>query len=1294
MARLSYRYLSFLLVGWLFWVSSPSSLQAQAQVFELNIGEATANTGDTVCIPLRVRDAKNMVALQFSLAWDASSIQFNRIQNSVFPDLFHFSPEPGRLNFNWIDSQLDLNTLSDDTSLVEVCFVAIGDPGTHSDIYIQDDQTVSEVVIEIQASIIIPFISISGAIHIAQAPSDLDISADLAPINCDNGGIGAIYTQVSGGMPPYQADWTGPDGFSASSFHITDLYKEGNYYLRITDAAGDQRLATFQLFRSLPPVRFANTTVIHPSCDGSADGSINFAFFDGVTGPYEVLWSSGQTTPSIKNLRAGVYTISISDAGGCSYAETIFLEANGQLAARYEAQLTAPNCNLSNGQIRVTMAGPGPYEYAWSTGQDTAIIDNLNAGRYVVTITEPATGCSIVEHLILNDEAVAEDAISVAVDCSPLGNGAAIYAETADQVALKEFRWSTGVTNITTGADTLFNVPPGKYDLVVTDLSTNCQWYSDTIRVDCSNANDTPCSPFFYASNEEKSENIYMVISVQQLAPGLSGQLSLRWDPNRLYFQSAIPNPASAEALNLELSGNQYTEHGLFTFSFNYGELEEVSDFDTLFILELSANLGFNRVTDLVEFSDLPSHSILYEMSSLNPISWAAKHGTVYTIDGFDNGFRMKGLCLLDPSCDVDDGAIRLLHQNSPPDGFRFFWIGPDGYFQEGTLIENLAPGNYHLIAQNGQEGYYRARFTLSRQEPQIANATIHPVSCYGEPTGGIFTYPLGGAGAPYTFDWSDDNLDGLQNPQNLLAGTYTLTISDALGCSQTENFTVLQPDSLQIILEALTCANDLVNGSIDIHVEGGVLFYEYLWDNGETLQDIEDLSAGTYAVTVTDGQGCTQSESFILDQGIADISLDTLVCKAGERPLFVTAPNALSYQWHPANLLSCSDCPNPIATFTESTTFEVTVTENGGCEDFATIQIDVNDCVWPGDTDTNGIVNHYDLLNIGLGFGSMGPQRPNTSTTWLAQAGFDWPEFTPNSLVNYKHPDADGSGEIGLMDVEAINSNWGEERFLMGEDLDRGMLGLPWAASAIVPPFYVLPDTFYANEQVALPLILGTATHVAENIYGIAFSIHYDPSVIVPGSAILTFMPSWIGIVDENILTVQKDFHAEGRLDAAIVRTDGQDISGFGPIAILNITIEDDIFLLEELSGGRRAGQLDTYFSINGVLAINAREEQIEISTESTQSVILENVSGIGPALDKRVSIFPSPAHDYVQIRTEELLLEQIEMIDLTGRRIRQWTTNGHEKQLELQDLPAGIYTLAIHTNQGPVLKRLPIVH
>ena len=160
---------------------------------------------------------------------------------------------------------------------------------------------------------------------------------------------------------------------------------------------------------------------------------------------------------------------------------------------------------------------------------------------------------------------------------------------------------------------------------------------------------------------------------------------------------------------------------------------------------------------------------------------------------------------------------------------------------------------------------------------PQLVSSSIssdfngYNISCYGYNDGSIDLSTIGGS-PPYIYSW--DNGSGSEDLDSLVAGSYSVIITDTNGCSVIETIALTEPTQLQTTISVSTdyngydiSCNDFNDGAINLSVSGSVPAYTYLWNNGDTTQTISGLSAGIYSVDVTDSISCTASTYITLSE-------------------------------------------------------------------------------------------------------------------------------------------------------------------------------------------------------------------------------------------------------------------------------------------------------------------------------------------------------------------------------------------------------------------------------------------
>ena len=280
-----------------------------------------------------------------------------------------------------------------------------------------------------------------------------------------NASNGSATLTASGGSAPYTYGWiTTPAQISPTASGLM----AGTYSVLVGDASGCS--ATYTV--AVPLV--VNTFSVTPAqtnvkCFGSNNGSAN-ATPSGGAAPYSYAWSTtpAQTTPSISNISAGNYSVTITDANGCTKTATFIIMQPAALTTTTSV-VNNTKCHLSSDGNAATnpSGGTAPYIYGWTpTGQNTQTASGLMAGTYSAVVTD-SSGCIVSSPVIITQPTAISLTQTVANASCGVSNGSASVSATGGTGAYT-YLWLTSPVQIT---PTVSNLASGIYTVLVTDAN-------------------------------------------------------------------------------------------------------------------------------------------------------------------------------------------------------------------------------------------------------------------------------------------------------------------------------------------------------------------------------------------------------------------------------------------------------------------------------------------------------------------------------------------------------------------------------------------------------------------------------------------------------------------------------------------------------------------------------------------------------------------------------------------------------------------------------------------------------
>ncbi|MEO8589020.1 MAG: choice-of-anchor L domain-containing protein [Flavobacteriales bacterium] len=732
--------------------------------------------------------------------------------------------------------------------------------------------------------------STMSSVTITEPSATLAIIGVILPATCGGSANGAVNATVSGGTTPYTIAWSGPGGFSANSEDISNV-SAGVYTLGVTDALG---CSTSQTFNVNQPGMFnisgivSNHNGFGASCITTSDGAIDQTISGG-TSPYTHAWTGPggfiANTVDVNGLPLGTYTYAITDANGCSFTASYTITAPSAITPVLSSASVNGGWNIgcngnSTGSIAVsTSGGVTPYAFTWNGpggfSASTASISSLEAGNYALLVTD-ANSCSTTVSIDLTEPAVLSavgDVLSN-VDCFGNNDGSA-SALASGGTAPYGYSWNTSPVQTN---DTAFGLTASTWTCTIMDTN-GCQTTADAIV-------DAPASPLSVAVTG--FTNVLCFGDTQgtadALASGGTAPYAYSWNsapsqsgasatdlPQGSYTVTASDAHGCTASDDVSIGGPQF---GLFGFFEQVTNVHCFGDNDGEATINVSG--GSNSYT--ITWNTQPPINGptatglapgLYTVSVLDNNGCDTEKFYSLTITGPQSPLQLS-LAVTPISCPgANDGAVDLTMTGGAAP-YTHTWSGSVG---GSTGLEDLVALDadiYSLHAYDVRGCVIDTAFTLAEPTPVIIAGNVTTADCQGTASGAV-DLGISGGSAPYTYAWIGPNgfIASSEDIDQLIAGSYDVSVSDAHGCIQNTSFDVSQPGSLQVTSTpsafnggaAVSC-DQASDGAIALDVTGGTVPYTFAWSGpnsfSSTAEDLSGLAAGAYNVITTDANGCS----------------------------------------------------------------------------------------------------------------------------------------------------------------------------------------------------------------------------------------------------------------------------------------------------------------------------------------------------------------------------------------------------------------------------------------------------
>ena len=628
--------------------------------------------------------------------------------------------------------------------------------------------------------------------------SGFDVSASNIDVSCYGDSDARAFSFPSGGTAPYTYSW---NTSPVQTTQNSSGLSAGTYTVTVTDFNGCVQMASVTVTQ---PTTITNTM---PHTDatsiGGTDGTATANPLGGTPG-YTYTWVPGsQTNQTATNLSAGVYYVTIEDSKACNKLDSVQINqppCNNFMLGVNTSDISCFGANDGSAYIVIAQGTP-PYSITWSSGEtNVTSVSGLSSGNYTVTVTD-ASNCTTFESFNITEPTeLSIGLVATNITCYGANDGT-IDLTVSGGTFPYTFEWLLGTRPIATSED-IIDLPPGTYSVTVTD------------------ANGCSVSGSIGVTQPTK-------------ITGTSVSTDITCNGNADGTIDATITGGTAPYTYLWTGPGGYTASVQDLTSLNYGLYElQVTDINGCHLSPLIQ--AFINEPDVVEI-------VTYTV----PCPIPGTTSVVVTVDSIQGG-------------------------NSSD--YQVSFDGGSTYQALGNYSATLSINNSYNIMAMDQDGCTTPLPTSILIDPAVTinNVTFDPCVAPATTDIPVTVTVLGGDSGPYQIssdNGSTFNTAGVYTINLPVGNSYNIVAEDGKTCmSVAWPIVIPSPfDGSAIMTAEETCAG-AYDGSIDLTVSGGTTPYGFSWTGpfGFTAatEDLSGLTAGTYDVTVTDNNGCTQNHS------------------------------------------------------------------------------------------------------------------------------------------------------------------------------------------------------------------------------------------------------------------------------------------------------------------------------------------------------------------------------------------------------------------------------------------------
>ncbi len=730
---------------------------------------------------------------------------------------------------------------------------ATGGTEPYSYLWINSDTTATADSLE-AGTVLVTIVDAAGCVFVAEGqvnqPLEINIMTGFTNETTAGANDGTATAMAGGGTPPYTYDWQDLPG-SNDPANRSGL-APGQYTVVVTDANGCTGEATVTI--GTGQIDCSSLTSIMSTvgltCNDSGDG-IAAIVVTGGTPPYEYLWSNGDMGVTANNLPGGLVEVTVTDAQGCVLVNEVEVPAPDPI----EINIVVTNetvAGFNDGPATATASGgTPPYSYDWGPQGMGAMVTDLPPGTYVVEVVD-ASGCRGLTTATIEPGLICTIAATfdlVTVSCTGEQDGTATATAVGGE-APYIYNWGNGDTG-----PTATNLPPGPVMVTISD-NASCVFITEVLIEE-----PLPLELMLSSTDETVLGNNDGTATAT--ASGGTPPYSYDWGAAGMGATVSDLAPGTYSVTVTDDRGCQLTAQ----VTIEPGDPDcsaLVLSFEDTQVLCAGEDNG--TATAVIEGGTAP---YTYDWSNGGMTSTITDGAGTYTVIINDAvGCESQGtVTILEPpvlllnvvGLDGECGSLGTVvaSVNGGVEPYAYAWsTGADT-----EAISGLTPGTYSVTVTDANGCVQSGAAAVTVEDSGIdMEVAVSDVTCFGQTDGSIQLGITRGV-PPFEVEWSNGATG--TSLSNLAPGTYTVQVTDAIGCVYLRSIVVESPVELSVTVSTMGSDPNGSDGTATALVQGGLPPYSYLWSTGATGATIGGLGTGSYSVLVTDRNGCSAETTF-----------------------------------------------------------------------------------------------------------------------------------------------------------------------------------------------------------------------------------------------------------------------------------------------------------------------------------------------------------------------------------------------------------------------------------------------